>query len=294
MTLGGPGKIADEGCMQIDESHSLTCIEDVLWVVGSSIGMARYDFAFEEHFRCRHPVRLERPVRAVARLGACEDYAARFEAFSRQGITLVHTPAEYQLTSSLPDWYPRLADLTARSEWFDAPPPASMVSERFGWPVFVKGERQTSRHQRKLSILNGPAEYEAAVETWRRDPILSWQRMVCREFLPLRLVGEQAPHAMPRAFEFRSFWWKGECVGIGPYWQDAPYEMSVREREAALALGADAARRIGVTFLVVDLAQTRDGRWVVIEINDGQDAGYAGVKPYFLWRRVIELESRSA
>jgi hypothetical protein len=45
-----------------------------------------------------------------------------------------------------------------------------------------------------------------------------------------------------------------------------------------------------VPFLVVDVAQDVDGRWWVIECNDGQEAGYAGVSPFALWQRVVELE----
>jgi hypothetical protein len=94
---------------------------------------------------------------------------------------------------------------------------------------------------------------------------------------------------MPRAFEFRSFWWKGQCVGIGPYWMDEHYELTAPERSAALALGSEAARRLNVTFLVVDLAQRADGKWIVIECNDGQDSGYAGASPFLMWRRVLDL-----
>ena len=111
----------------------------------------------------------------------------------------------------------------------------------------------------------------------------------CREYVPLRLVGPQSPVTLPRAFEFRSFWWDGDCVGIGPYWADDHYELTAKEREAALTVAGEAARRVGVTFLVVDIAQTAEGHWIVIECNDGQDSGYAGVAPLLLWRRVIDL-----
>jgi hypothetical protein len=41
---------------------------------------------------------------------------------------------------------------------------------------------------------------------------------------------------------------------------------------------------------VVDVAQTAEGEWIVIECNDGQDAGYAGVKAMAMWGRVVEVE----
>ena len=56
-------------------------------------------------------------------------------------------------------------------------------------------------------------------------------------------------------------------------------------------LAGKAARRIDVDFLFVDVAQTAQGQWIVIEINDGQRSGYAGVPPIPLWRSIIELQT---
>ena len=43
-------------------------------------------------------------------------------------------------------------------------------------------------------------------------------------------------------------------------------------------------------FVVVDLAQRADGHWIVIEINDGQESGYAGVPRLAMWHRIVEME----
>jgi hypothetical protein len=49
---------------------------------------------------------------------------------------------------------------------------------------------------------------------------------------------------------------------------------------------------VAVPFLVVDIAQAADGRWLVIECNDGQESGYAACTPIALWQRVLDLEAR--
>lgn len=275
--------------MDTDSSYSLVLVENALWVATRPTGMRRYDFEFEQFFACRHPFRREGVVRAVGRMGATGEYADRYHRLLGEGVQLVHTPAEYELTSQLPTWYPLIADLTPRSFWFDRRPSAGEVGAAFGWPVFVKGARQTSKHQRHLSILESPEAFERAMDAWAADPILGWQQVVCREFVPLRLVGEQSGATLPRAFEFRSFWWGSECVGIGPYWVDEHYELTPHDRASALAVAGEAARRVGVQFLVVDVAQTATGEWLVIECNDGQDAGHAGITPLFMWRRIVEL-----
>jgi ATP-grasp domain, R2K clade family 3 len=270
-------------------SASLALVENALWVLTRPIGISRYDFAFEQYFACQHPIYRDRSVRAVGRMGAADDYVARYEALREENIQLIHTPAEYERTSRLPAWYPLLEDLTPRSLWFDRPPSATDVEATFGWPVFVKGERQTSRHRRSLAILDDREKFERAMTAWGADPLLQWQQVVCREFVSLRLVGEQSNLTLPRSFEFRTFWWHSECVGFGPYWVDEPYQATADERHGALDIAGEAARRINVTFLVVDVAQRIDGAWTVIECNDGQDAGYAGMAPMILWRRVLDL-----
>ena len=270
---------------------NLALIENVLWVVTLPTGLPAYDFRFEDFFATRHPVHLHSPVRAVARMGAATDYDRRYDDLRAQGIELVHSPPEYRRTSLLPEWYPLIQDLTPRSAWWlDRPPSLAEITDRFRWPVFVKGVRQTSRHQRSLSILEGPADFERAMELWQADPILWWQGVVVREYVPLRAVGVNSNVAIPQSFEFRTFWWKKRCVGAGRYWTAADYRMTAAEEREALAVAGEAARRVDVTFPVIDIAQSADGRWVVIEFNDGQDSGHAGVAPMPLWRRVLQIE----
>lgn len=41
--------------------------------------------------------------------------------------------------------------------------------------MFMKGARQTSRHQRKLSLIENDQDFLAAMEIYSVDPILKWQ-----------------------------------------------------------------------------------------------------------------------
>ncbi len=272
----------------------LTCVEDTLWCVVSPTGDPTYDFSFEEQFACRHPWQLDGQVRAVARMGAASDYAQRYHNLREQGVELIHTPEEYRRTSELPVWYPLIDDLTPRSVWFEQLPPADQIEDQFDWPVFLKGERQTSRHQRRLSIIESRRQFEEVMSEWQRDPILAWQRVVCREYVPLRRIDTiDTSHNMPRSFEFRSFWWNNRCVGIGEYWVAEHYKPTDDEMVELLKTAQAAVDRIDVTFLVVDVAQTAEGDWIVIEVNDGQDSGYGGVPRRAMWQHIVDIE-RSA
>jgi hypothetical protein len=272
--------------------EDLLHVEDTLWMLAAPTGQGIYDFPFDRFFACRRPYLLpEEGVVAVARAGAWNDYSVRYRELEAEGIRLVHSPEQHLLASELPHWYPKLEGLTPRSVVFDARPDAETVERALGWPVFVKGERQTSRHRKSLSILESPDAFRRAMEVYASDSILRWQRVVCREFRLLRRVEEGAPDRIPSSFEFRTFWWHGKLVGWGHYWwQGSPYAPNAAEERDMLAVAGEAARRLSVPFLVVDVAQEVTGRWLVIECNDGQESGYAGLSPFTLWQNIVTAE----
>jgi hypothetical protein len=280
----------------IKPTEALICVEDVLWVLDAETWIPAYDFRFDQFFSCRHPEDRPAEITAVARVGALEDYATRHAELLADGIRLVNSPEEHLQASQLPFWYPLLEDLTPKSIWFEQPPEPVEVESHFDWPIFVKGARQSSRHRRALSIILDAESFRAAMQAFRADSILHWQQIVCREFIPLRSVEDLIPDRVPSSFEFRTFWWKGEFVGIGPYWwQGKPYSITEAERAAAVKVAEEAAGRLSIPFLVIDMAQTMDGRWIVIECNDAQESGYTGVSSIGMWQKIVDMErSRQA
>lgn len=273
------------------QQEELILVEDTLWLLVAQHTPPVYGFDFRRFLTCRHPWQRPDRVTAIARVGAFSDYEGRCRELAAEGITLVHSPEQYLLATELPRWYPLIEDLTPKSIWFDAPPDVSDVAGVLRWPVFVKGQRQTSRHNRALSIVSSPVEFERAMRAFKEDPILRWQKVVCREYLRLRLVEDPSPDRIPSSFEFRTFWWRGELAGMGRYWWEGkPYPITEPERRAAVAIAQEAASRLKLPFLVVDVAQTDEGRWVVIECNDAQESGYAGVPPLAMWQKIIDVE----
>lgn len=158
-----------------------------------------------------------------------------------------------------------------------------------GLPLFLKGSRQTSRHQAALSIIYTREEYNRALEVYREHPILRWQDLVCREFVKLRSVTAEKTEKIPASFEFRSFWWKGKLIGAGQYWSTS-YNWNLEEKEKALAIAKIAAGRLNLPFVAIDIAQTGNREWIAIECNDGQESGYAAVSPFALWRNLLDAE----
>jgi hypothetical protein len=274
-----------------EQKYNLFSIENSLWLLTNLVNVVNYDFAFEQFFRCQHPWERPTSISAIARLGAHPKYAELYSALEAEGIYLIHTPQQQQKCSELPEWYPLLSDLTPRSIWFTEKPTAEQILEAFEFPLFLKGARQTSKHQKSLSIIESREALSTALAAYERDPILWWQPIVCREYVKLRPVSGGHEDTIPSSFEFRTFWWKGQFAGAGRYWfQVDPYVWTAAEEHDALAIAQTAASRLDVPFLVVDVAQRADGQWIVIEVNDGQESGYAAVSPFQLWRNILMIE----
>jgi hypothetical protein len=269
----------------------LFLLEDVVWIAAAPTGLPVYDFPFQNFFACRHPWQRPERIIAIGRFGVTTNYQELHKRLADEGVLLVHSPEQHLLASELTRWYPLLEDLTPRSIWFAEPPTVEEIEGKLTWPIFLKGSRQTSRHKAALSIIRSPAQYQEAIANYRKDPILYWQEMVCREFVELRSVGAKQTETIPPSFEFRTFWRHGQCVGAGTYWSAfASYSWNKQEELAALTIAEEAARRLNLPFLVIDVAQTKSGEWIVIECNDGQESGYAGIPPITLWQKMIELE----
>lgn len=276
------------------ESIDVFQIEDAVWIAESKIRSPNYDFAFEQLMACRRSRLGQDEVVAVGRFGAVLDYDLLYAGLRELGVRLVHSPEQHAMCSELPKWYPLLEGLTPKSWWFDKAPDADTAGELAGWPLFLKGSRQTSKHQAKLSIIHGPDEYREAVAAFAQDRILHWQQVVIRRLERLRPIQADMGQRIPASFEFRSFWWKGQLVGAGPYFAEfAKYQWTEAERDAAMEMAAEAARRVKLPFVVVDMAQCVDSRWIVIEINDAQESGYAGVPRLALWQKIVEIEGQA-
>jgi hypothetical protein len=262
-------------------------IEDKLVVISETTGAMVYDFDFDLHFRCTHPHRFVNREWCVLRIGPILDYEYEFRKAADWDIRLINSPAEHLRASELEAWYPTLADLTPRSKVFANLPPVDEIKACFTWPIFLKGSRQTSKHSLDLSVITNAEHYQRAVAIYQSDPILHWQRPVVREFVPLVPVAGHVPGKINPSLEFRSFWWHGQCVGWGEYWYQVPH-YEAPDIHLGLSVAEEAAKRLQVPFLVVDFGKTIDGRWIVIECNDAQEAGYSAIHPQSLWRRVLD------
>lgn len=270
-------------------------LEESVWVGTKQVGVSAYDFTFEPLFHCRRPYELPSSVQLICRVGAFDDYEKSYLEFEENGFSLVNTVAEHFRASELSLWYPLIEKYTPRSKWYNEIPDVAEIEQEFSYPVFIKGSRQTAKHKESLSVAKNREQCLSILKEYKLNPILHWQQLVCREFVKLMPVVAAKTEKITPSFEFRSFWYKGSLVGVGHYWSEfVKYNWSKDQEFEALALAREVSSIVDVPFLVIDLALTEDGKWIVIECNDGQESGYAGIEAISLWKNIIEIERKNA
>ena len=262
-------------------------LEDRLLVISHKVGAPAYDFDFQLNFSCVHPFQFRDGEVCILRIGPVAYYEQEHQEKAGWGLRLINSPQEHFRAGELEGWYPLISDVTPATRVFDTLPSATDIENEFGWPVFVKGVRQTSRHNPVLSVARNAADYERLCDGYRHDPILHWQRPAVRQFVDLEPIAGDVPGKIRPSREFRTFWWNGELVGCGHYWYQLP-NYGAADIDEGLTLAREVARRLSVPFLVVDIARKSGGGWIVIECNDAQEAGYVGMSPRVLWRNILD------
>ena len=270
-------------------------ISDDFYIIGNlailqkTIGNTGYDFPFRNHFACRSVISgNDKPV--LLRIGAVDDYAGVERLIHEMGMSLLMSEDEHLRCSEIENWFPLLQEKTPFTKVYEFLPPVEVLLESFNFPVFIKGNRQTDRHNRSQCIIEDAQAYELLRAEWRQSRILSWQKAAVRDLVPLQIIDSTSfPNMVPISYEFRLFYYKGNCVGYGPYWtMGKPYTLAEKDREAVMELSKWAADRLQVHFAAIDVAKTATGEWIIIEVNDGQESGFVGLNPIELWENTVQ------
>lgn len=153
----------------------------------------------------------------------------------------------------------------------------------------VKGITNSRKHKWHTHMFAPTrADLARVVSRLNDDPFISDQGLIVRPYVPLKSFGDGI-NGIPISHEWRTFWWKGQFVSGGWYWSNHPEHKPAGEiPEAALhcaQLAANIAKDY-INFFVVDVAETAEGNWIVIELNDGQMSGLSDIEPYDFYAKL--------
>lgn len=144
-------------------------------------------------------------------------------------------------------------------------------------PFVLKGETNSRKSNWKRDMF--AQNKKEAIEIHNRlvdDSLIGQQKIYIRQYIPL-VKYMDGINEMPVTKEFRFFVAYGQVLCGGYYWQnyveDIGFTPSIEEvpkeflQQAIDAVGSQS------NFYTIDVGQAASGEWIVIELNDGQQAG---------------------
>lgn len=164
-------------------------------------------------------------------------------------------------------------------EAFEGNTPTSWTEAEFPYsdhqgPFVVKG-KTNSRKQRWSTHMYAETRRDAVriAHELAIDPLIGPQGIIYREFMEFESYGVDPVSGIPITNEWRFFCYKGAILSYDFYWTNTEEEgqMDWAGLESALIFAGIASHYCN--FFVLDIARDKDGRWWLVEINDGSQAG---------------------
>lgn len=222
-----------------------------------------------------------------------ERYEAIHEAATARRVQLLNSVEEHLRALEFDRALPLLGDLTPKSvvlresstphEWQEA-------ARSLGFPLFVRGTARSRKAAGwKACVADTPDELDLLVAQMFSLPYRARGRVIVRQIVPLR-HSRTSDQGFPFGREFRLFLLGERVLGCGYYWEgfDPLRDLTRSEEREVFALAQEAARRVNVPFVAVDVGQMEDGAWTVIEVGDAQFAATGQMSRLALWNALRE------
>lgn len=210
-------------------------------------------------------------------------YQRLYDSVSVKGGCLVTTQDEYLHAHLLPGWYPCIEGRTPRSIWLPGergrPLPEIMANLAVfgGRPVVLKDYVKSQKHYWREACYIDVSNDEACVDRVVKR-FLELQGgevtggLVFREYIPLDAVGVHPTSGIRLGREYRFFMMGWMPFAVSSYWDG----ISLPVDDAPFGLCLEVVKSLRSRFVTIDVARSQEGRWLVMEVGDGQVSGLPG------------------
>jgi hypothetical protein len=155
-------------------------------------------------------------------------------------------------------------------------------------PFVVKGKTNSKKHKwNKLMYAKDRFDATKIASELMSDMMIVEQGVIYRKYVPLKTF-EIGLNNLPFTNEWRFFYLGSERLAYGYYWSSAEktdYQITQEGLDFADKI-AKIARKY-VNFFVLDIAETEEGNWILIEINEAMMSGLSEVDPDELYGNLL-------
>lgn len=220
------------------------------------------------------------PGLVIGRYSVLPYYTELEKDLATKGCKLINSYHQHNWIANF-DYYEVLKDYTFET-WFD-------IKDTPDVPMVVKG-RTNSRKARwdtHMFAKNREQALLIALELLQ-DPLLQNQGIIYRRYVPLQTL-EIGINNQPFANEFRFFFLGKEVLSYAFYWTQCERQGEMDGDGLTFAINMGRIISNYVNFFVIDIAKTEDGKWVLVEVNDGQMSGLSHNDPSRLYSNLRDL-----
>ena len=209
----------------------------------------------------------------IGRYSVLPFYKELEQDLSYNGCKLINSYAQHQYIANM-DWYEDLYPKFTMHSWF-ADYHEFPTDEEF--PVIVKGRTNSRKHRWNQDFY--AANKSDAISIMSRlmdDPLIHDQGIVYRKYVPLHTFGIGI-NGVRWSNEWRFFFYKDTLLSCGYYWSSAEPEIVAKAvlSPDCVAFAQKCAKVLAkkLNFYVVDVAEKKEGGFILIEVNDAQQSG---------------------
>lgn len=207
-------------------------------------------------------------------------YEQFYTALQERGVLPINSPQAYQHCHHLPASYSVIAAHTPLTVWLPLPECLDMenvmqVLVTFGSkPLILKDYVKSRKHEwAEACYIPAASDREAVERVVERFLELQGEEinegLMFREYVPLQNIGTHSKSGMPLTKEFRLFFLDSQVLHLSEYWTEGDYGGDTPPVE----IFESVAQHVQSRFFTMDVAQRTDGKWIIVELGDGQVAG---------------------
>lgn len=205
-------------------------------------------------------------------------------------LRLVNSFSQHRYVADLQNWFGDFEDITPKT-WFRLVD----VPQNEPGSFFLKGETNSRKHLWNThSFAPDRSKVMQVACRLMDDSLIGSQNIYVRQFEEFENFGEST-NGLPISNEWRVFSLNGNIVDCGWYWSDHPELAGTIDKQLEMGPPFSFIQNIAdrlkdkIPFACFDVAKRKDGRWRLVELNDGQMSGISCIDPLNFYQRLKNI-----
>lgn len=143
--------------------------------------------------------------------------------------------------------------------------------------LIVRGETNSKKFQWNTQMFaDNKKDALKIMFDLQNDYYLQNQRILFREYVDLEVL-EYGINGLPFANEWRFFYYQNQLIDYGYYWSISEKKPEFDPKALQMANKIAFILSEKINFFAIDVAKTKNGEWIVIEVNDGSMSGLVDI-----------------